>query len=168
MRNPETLRREYIVCFAPGYPDPHMPWPNTREHAERFAAERYPAVVKTRLVSDWQVLAPGEPLPSFDSQPGQARRGDTSTAKAAAASLGKPGNKRRRVLQAIIDAGGRGLTSEEAVAVTGIEYRTLTPRVGELKRWGYIEALEGVTRLGTHGAQQQVLIATQRAITEMS
>jgi hypothetical protein len=99
--------------------------------------------------------------------PGQARANDVGTAKAAAASLGKPGNKRRRVLQAIIDAGSAGLTAEEAVGRTGIEYRTLTPRVGELKRDGYVEALEGVTRPGTHGAQQQVLVATVLGAREM-
>lgn len=99
--------------------------------------------------------------------PGQSRSDDVPTAKVAAATLGKPGNKRRAVLQAIIDAGTRGLTSEEAVARTGIEYRTLTPRVGELKRWGYIEAKDGVTREGTHGAQQQVLLATDFGLREM-
>jgi hypothetical protein len=99
--------------------------------------------------------------------PGQARATDVGTAKTAAVTLGKPGNKRRRVLQAIIDAGSTGLTAEEAVGRTGIEYRTLTPRVGELKRDGYVEALEGVTRPGTHGAQQQVLVATVLGAREM-
>lgn len=93
--------------------------------------------------------------------PGQARANDVRTAKTAAATLGKPGNKRRLVLQAIIDAGPVGLTAEQAVGRTGIEYRTLTPRVGELKRGGYIVSLDGVTRPGTHGVEQQVLVATQ-------
>lgn len=99
--------------------------------------------------------------------PGQARRNDVGTAKAAAATLGKPGNKRRAVLRAIIDAGSAGLTAEEAVGRTGIEYRTLTPRVGELKRGGYVEALDGVTRPGTHRVEQQVLVATPLGRREM-
>lgn len=99
--------------------------------------------------------------------PGQARANDVGTAKTAAATLGKPGNKRRRVLQAIIAAGSRGLTAEEAVGRTGIEYRTLTPRVGELKRDGYVEALDGVTRPGTHRVEQQVLVATPLGRREM-
>lgn len=99
--------------------------------------------------------------------PGQARANDVGTAKTAAATLGKPGNKRRLVLQAIIDAGSAGLTAEEAVGRTGIEYRTLTPRVGELKRGGYIVSLDGVTRPGTHRVEQQVLVATQLGVREM-
>lgn len=99
--------------------------------------------------------------------PGQARVNDVETAKTAAATLGKPGNKRRLVLQAIIDAGSRGLTAEEAVARTGIEYRTLTPRIGELKRGGYAAALDGVTRPGTHRVEQQVLVATPFGLREM-
>lgn len=99
--------------------------------------------------------------------PGQARANDVGTAKTAAATLGKPGNKRRLVLRAIIDAGSVGLTAEEAVGRTGIEYRTLTPRVGELKRGGYIVSLDGVTRPGTHRVEQQVLVATQLGVREM-
>lgn len=99
--------------------------------------------------------------------PGQARNNDVATAKAAAITLGRPGNKRRVVLRAIIDAGPHGLTAEEAVALTGIEYRTLTPRIGELKRGGYVLALDGVTRPGTHGAQQQVLVPTDTGLREM-
>lgn len=99
--------------------------------------------------------------------PGQSRAEDPPTARAAAQVLGKPGTKRRLVLQAIADAGDEGLTSEEAVVRTGIEYRTLTPRVGELKRGGFITALDGVTRPGTHGVDQQVLVASVKGLAAL-
>lgn len=77
-RKPDELRREYIVCRAAGYPDPHSPFPNTRENAERFARDHrrlpnFPAIIKTRLVSEWtehpyvtkhdpMALLPGGPI----------------------------------------------------------------------------------------------------------
>lgn len=97
-------------------------------------------------------------VPSLQG-PGQARRDDGATARAAAQSVANPGTRRYAVLEAIVRAGQRGLTPEEAVAVTGIEYRTLTPRIGELKRDKLVVA-NGQTRPGTHGAKQQVLTAT--------
>lgn len=56
----ERLRREFIVCHAAAYPAPFRPTPNTLEQAQRFAEEHRqadgsPAVVKSRLVSDWSV-----------------------------------------------------------------------------------------------------------------
>lgn len=58
MSQDETLYREYIVCQAAGYPDPFSPWPMTLENAQRFAEEHrklptFPAIIKTRLVSEW-------------------------------------------------------------------------------------------------------------------
>lgn len=58
MNNPT---REYIVCYAAGYPDPVRPHPNTRENVERFALNHrrlpdYPAIIKTRLITDWEEL----------------------------------------------------------------------------------------------------------------
>lgn len=57
-RTDERLYREYIVCQAAGYPDPHKPHPMTLENAQRFAAEHrkpptFPAIIRTRLVSEW-------------------------------------------------------------------------------------------------------------------
>lgn len=60
-----ALREEFIVCYAPGYPDPFRPHPNTLEEARRFAAEhtfnhatntKAEPVIKTRLVSDWEIV----------------------------------------------------------------------------------------------------------------
>jgi hypothetical protein len=62
----DTLREEFIVCYAPGYPDPYRPHPNTLEHAKQFAVEHQwnhvtnePArpVIKRRLISDWEEVA---------------------------------------------------------------------------------------------------------------
>lgn len=52
---------EYMVCHAVGYPDPFLPWPNTRENAQRFAAEHKGArtVVKHRIATQWQELSDG-------------------------------------------------------------------------------------------------------------
>lgn len=57
------VREEFIVCGAAGYPDPHVPHPNSLVDAQRFAAEHagprpsgktYTPVIKRRLVSAWE------------------------------------------------------------------------------------------------------------------
>lgn len=61
-RGDERLREEFIVCYAPGYPDPFTPWPNTLENAIRFRDDHqrggdgrtYNPKIKRRLVSDWE------------------------------------------------------------------------------------------------------------------
>jgi hypothetical protein len=92
---------------------------------------------------------------------GQARRSDPRTAQDAAA-IPRFGTKRRMVLDAVIAAGEHGLTAEEATRATGVEFRTLTPRIGELKRDGWVQAAT-FTRPGTHGVDQQVIMATEKA-----
>lgn len=65
----ESLREEFIVCGAAGYPDPIRPWPQTRSYAFEFAREHttppgttspggevYTPVVKRRLISEWEVI----------------------------------------------------------------------------------------------------------------
>lgn len=53
------LREEFIVCYAPGYPDPFRVHPPTLEKARKFAAEhtrpgwRLPEI-KRRVVSEWE------------------------------------------------------------------------------------------------------------------
>lgn len=105
--------------------------------------------------------ATGDPRDVVD---GPARSGDTETAQAAARIMpGSRASKRYRVLEAIVNAGDVGATAEQFVERTGIEYRTLTPRVGELKRGGW--AIDsGRTRLGERGARQSVLVATSDAL----
>lgn len=62
---PDGAHLEYIVCHAAGYPGPYAPWPNTLEHAQRFADEHsmnmatgkpVSPVIKKRMVSDWEVV----------------------------------------------------------------------------------------------------------------
>lgn len=91
--------------------------------------------------------------------PGQARARDGATAKAAAAITVKRGTQRHKVLAHVTNAGDYGATASELVATTGIPYASLTPRVGELKRGGYVEAL-GRTRNSPSGVAQEVLTVT--------
>lgn len=96
---------------------------------------------------------------SLDKPGGEARRDDPETAQEAAARA-EAQAQRLRVMIAVADAGERGLTPAEIEEVTGIEFRSVTPRVGYLKRGGFIAA-HG-KRPGDHGRDQQVLVLTPR------
>lgn len=50
---PVTLVQRYIVCYAPGWPDPHAPTPNTLENALGFC-KQHGGKVKTRWESAWK------------------------------------------------------------------------------------------------------------------
>lgn len=50
------------------------------------------------------------------------------------------------------------MTAADLEQITGIEYRTLTPRIGELKRGGFVIA--SGERMGDRGAMQDVLYLT--------
>lgn len=88
---------------------------------------------------------------------GQARSTDPGTAKAAAAIKITRGTQRWKVLEAIRNSGAHGATSHELEDLTGIRYASLTPRIGELKRGGFIKATER-TRRGRYNVEQEVLV----------
>lgn len=61
----ESVREEFVVCHAAGYPDPYKPTPNTLEEARRFRDKHRwnhsigrpmdpQPVVKRRLISPWE------------------------------------------------------------------------------------------------------------------
>jgi B-block binding subunit of TFIIIC len=98
---------------------------------------------------------------------GGFRRGDPTTSRLAALqAFPRTGNQRHKALLAIAAAGTRGATAYELEQATGINYRSLTPRIGELKAGGWVAA-KGA-RLGNMGAQQEVLVATQRTLDWLS
>lgn len=92
--------------------------------------------------------------------PGQARKTDPPTAKAAGEITVKRGTQRWLVLTAIERAGRSGRTAGELVEETEIPYASLTPRIGELKRGRLIEAKGDETRPSQYGVQQEVLVIT--------
>lgn len=92
---------------------------------------------------------------------GKARRSDPPTAKRAAEQVRvRSGTQRGRVFDAIVWAGETGMTSEEVSVKTGIPYRSVTPRVGELKRGGWIKA-SGRTRKSSMNVDTEVLVARE-------
>lgn len=94
---------------------------------------------------------------------GAFRRTDSTTSrKAAVGVFPRSGTQRGRVLRALRDAGEYGATSAEIEAATAIIYRSLTPRIGELKAGGWIVST-GRTRTGNMGAEQEVLVLTEKA-----
>lgn len=90
---------------------------------------------------------------------GAVRSTDPVTSRAAAKDVPpRRGSQRAAVLLALRDtpASADGLEWR-----TGIEFRSLTPRVGELKRWGYVEET-GETQPGKRGSDQQVVRLTDK------
>lgn len=79
-----------------------------------------------------------------------ARRNDPPTSKAAAKALTQSGARdtaKRRVLQAVKDCAGRGVTSHELSSYSGIAHPTVHKRLPDLRRDGLVE--NGVTRTCT-------------------
>jgi hypothetical protein len=89
------------------------------------------------------------------------RTTDPETSRAAA-KLNYPrrGSQRHKALMAIANAGSGGLTASEIEAKTDVPFRSLTPRLGELKNMRLIKCDDGKTRTGPMGAQQDVLVLT--------
>lgn len=88
--------------------------------------------------------------------PGQHRHEDPITAKLAAKF--DRTSQRGRVLEAIFDAEG---IADELEDRTKIAYRSVTPRLGELKRLGMVET-NGKTRISKAGSPQAVYSITPR------
>jgi hypothetical protein len=97
--------------------------------------------------------------------PGQSRRNDPATAKRAAAAP-RAGTQRAKVLEALLDADA---SPWELVDRTGIPYGSITPRIGELERGGWVEPAifvgtsSPVTRTTPYGAEARVLTPTAKA-----
>ena len=60
-----------------------------------------------------------------------------------------------------------GWTADELAEETGIEYRTLTPRIGYLKRHGFIAAKNPPERRkGQRGLEQEVKVVTEYGLAQ--
>lgn len=140
--------RECPICGEEA-PEQHMVEHILHEHDARL-------LQVTVTIDEWP---PGDPTANA---PGQSRRGDTATARAAAlAAEPRTGSQRARVLRCIADATD-GATAHEIALLTGIDYRSVTPRIGELKRGDWVRA-NGRTRASDMGSEVEVLELTQRA-----
>lgn len=84
-----------------------------------------------------------------------ARASDPETSKEAAESLSAEAVNgiRRQVLEGLARLGGSAI-SDELVSATGLEWRTLTPRLRPLANLGLI--VEAGTRRGSSGRMQTV------------
>jgi hypothetical protein len=95
---------------------------------------------------------------------GQHRRNDPDTSKLAAAP--KKDSQRYAVLLAFINAGSYGATLDEIYyEVDPLRERgrdSWGPRIGELKRGGWVEDINQ-TRKGDTGTQQKVSVRTAKA-----
>ena len=98
---------------------------------------------------------------------GGARTTDPNTSKEAATQVfPRSGTQRYEIFMAILRAGERGLTAHEACAEACVEYRSGTPRIGELKNGGWVVSLAHVTRLSPMQANAEVLVATDKGVRE--
>lgn len=82
-------------------------------------------------------------------------RGSATSAAAAAGVRDSAETQRGRVLDALREAGRRGLTDEEMQGVCGIEGNAQRPRRRELEKAGLIER-SGETRAGRSGRDADV------------
>lgn len=92
---------------------------------------------------------------SYPHRPG-FKRTDTSL-EAADDMKPKAARLREMVLAAIMDAGARGLTTEEIVAVTRIPYSSAQPRTSELRATEQIKD-SGERRLNASGKRAIVWV----------
>lgn len=107
-------------------------------------------------------LLPEVPDPTR-AQRGAARTTDRATSKKAAEFVApRAGTQRHEILMALL-RNPMGMTNSELVEATGIPYRSLTPRVGQLKNEGYI-AFTGKERKSDMGADQDVVVASPKAV----
>ena len=99
------------------------------------------------------------------SKSGQARSEDPVTAKRAARNNpGRRGTQRGAVFKAIAESMPNGIIAEDASQITLIPFRSVTPRIGELKADGFVQEKGNVTRPGKFGARQAVLVLTDKGI----
>jgi hypothetical protein len=92
---------------------------------------------------------------------GGFRSGSDSARKAAIDNYPRSGSQRHRVLVALVEAGERGVTSDEIHASTGMNLYSVKPRLIELREGGWAEQ-NGKTRPSPRGSATDVYVATER------
>jgi hypothetical protein len=108
---------------------------------------------------------PFDPLAVDRNDIGGFRATDPSTSRRSAIDIyPKTGSMRGRAFAVILAAGDRGATVSEVIASTGIPHQTISTRLSELKRGGWVVARG--ERRGDHGMAQDVLVATDKARAE--
>lgn len=104
----------------------------------------------------------------FDSQLGldtgpKARTSDPATSKQANYhNAGRRGSQKRRILDAVAAADVRGLTADEAARVTRLPLNSVSTRMSELVRGGFVAYSQGGERRTQRGEKATVYIATPK------
>lgn len=108
------------------------------------------------------------PAPQFDpdaldrNELGGFRATDPATSRKSAVGVyPRSGTQRHRAFLAILAAGERGATVSEVIERTGLPHQTVSTRISELKRGGWVEPRG--ERVGSFGTMQDVLVATEKA-----
>lgn len=104
------------------------------------------------------------PASEFEGQIGDVGpHNNTVTSRAAAyANLPRRDSQRYVVLECIVDGGHHGYTRDELADVLRSTNQTITPRVWELVKGGFVEETAR-TRRTRQGQQAKVLVATPKA-----
>lgn len=112
------------------------------------------------LIAPATAEGPAAEDPAADGLGGFTAGSDTSR-KAALDNYPRSGSQREKVLACIRAAGVAGRTAHEVAEKTGLYYGSVTPRIGELKRGGWIQATDA-TRVSEHGSEAEVLVPTEK------
>lgn len=94
-------------------------------------------------------------------KPGLARSTDPTTSRDAAKKIDAT-KLENAVWLALWDAGERGLTANEVVEITGIEYRSVSPRFKPLRGKGAIRLIIDSDGKALRRNGQQVHVATRK------
>lgn len=117
------------------------------------------------LIGEFDVVEGGGGLEDDPTrnEMGGVRGGDPDTSKKAAKIVyPRTGSQRHLALMAVAICGNSGAIADDVSRLTKIPWRSITPRLGELKRAGWITP-DGRTRVGEMGAQQEVIVLTEKA-----
>lgn len=96
---------------------------------------------------------------------GRFARGSATSRKAALDNYPRSGKQRHTVLMALVDAGERGLTSDEIAGMHRMNLYSVKPRLIELREGGWATQ-NGKQRKSEQGSDVDVYVATDKAHTE--
>jgi hypothetical protein len=89
-----------------------------------------------------------------------------ASVRAALANLPRTGTQRRRILELAVEAGERGVTSDEVSDRLGILLQSAKPRMLELRTNGWLR-FNGKQRPSKAGATVEVMTATDAALAQL-